>query len=307
MSRSLMFVLIALCLVLGALPGSAADSRPLIAVLPFDDGSIQHWWGNGWDVGSGVADLIVNELLNGGKFRLVERDKIAKIIEEQNFGASGRVDPKSAAKIGKIAGVKYLVMGKVTEFTVSDKGGSLGGVSLKSSTARVSIDGRLIDTTTAEILAGAKGVGEKKTTGASINVSSLPSIKFGSGRFEETILGKATSAAVAAFCTDLGGKFGGTDAAASAATAAIKGKVATVSGAKVYLNIGSKDGVKVGMVFVIERVTEEVKDPDTGEVLDVVTDNVCEINIAEVKETSSNGTVTSGGTPQKGDLATQKI
>ncbi len=307
MFRSLMFVLIALCLVLGTLPGSAADSRPLIAVLPFDDGSIKHWWGNDWDVGKGVADLIVNDLLDGGKFRLVERSKIAQIIEEQNFGASGRVDPKTASKIGKIAGVKYMVMGKVTEFTVSDMGGSLGGVSLKTSTARVSIDGRLIDTTTAEILAGAKGVAEKKTTGGSISLSSLPDLEFGSDRFEETILGKAASAAVAAFCTDLEGKFGGTGAAASAATAAIKGKVATVSGGKVYLNIGSKDGVKVGMVFVIERVTEEVKDPDTGEVLDVVTDKVCEIKIVEVKEMSSNGTVTTGKTPGKGDLATQKI
>ena len=82
--------------------------------------------------------------------------------------------------------------------------------------------------------------------------------------------------------------------------------MATVEGSKVYLNIGSKDGVKVGMFFAIERVTEEVKDPDTGEVLDVVTEPVCEIKIAEVKESSSNGTVISGKTPEKGDLATQK-
>ncbi len=100
---------------------------------------------------------------------------------------------------------------------------------------------------------------------------------------------------------------GGGTAAAGAPTG-ITGKVAAVSGNKVYLNIGSAEGVAVGMVFVISNVIEEVKDPDTGEVLDVVTEDVCEITIAEVKERTSNGPITAslGGRPQKGDVAKQK-
>ena len=119
---------IAVCLVLGAmLPVTAASKNPLVAVLPFDDGSIKHWWWDDWDVGKGISDMNVVELLAQKKFRLVEREKIEHIIAEQNFGAGGRVDASSAAKIGKVLGVKYIVIGKVTEFTVDDKNLGLDG------------------------------------------------------------------------------------------------------------------------------------------------------------------------------------
>lgn len=301
--------LIVLCLAIGGLlPVFAADTRPMIAVLPFDDGSIKHWWWDDWDVGKGISDIMVTELLDGGKFRLVEREKIAQIIQEQDFGASGRVDQKSAAKIGKIAGVKYIVMGKVTEFTIADKGGTLGGITIKSTTARVALDGRLIDTTTAEIVAGAKGVAEKSQAGLSLSISSFPHIEFGADRFEATILGKATTDAVTQFCTNLTQKFQGTGTGAGTGgkTTGITGKVAAVSGNKVYLNIGAKDGVTAGMIFRIARVVEEVKDPDNGEVLDVITEPVCEISISEVKDATCNGPIISGKLPQKGDVAAQK-
>ncbi|MGE5530434.1 MAG: CsgG/HfaB family protein [Patescibacteria group bacterium] len=309
--RWLPALVLAVTMLAVALPGLAKDARPLVAVLPFDDGSIKHWWHwDDWDVGKGISDIIVNKLLDAGTFRLVEREKIASIIQEQDFGASGRVDARTAAKIGKIAGVKYVIMGKVTEFTIADKGGSLLGVTVKSSTARVAINGRIVDTTTAEILAGAEGVGEEKSSSFSVNIATFPHVAFGSAKFQESILGKATTKAVTQFCTLISQKFqaaGGGTAAAGAPTG-ITGKVAAVSGNKVYLNIGSAEGVAVGMVFVISNVIEEVKDPDTGEVLDVVTEDVCEITIAEVKERTSNGPITAslGGRPQKGDVAKQK-
>ncbi len=107
------------------LPAQAADTKPLIAVLPFDDGSIKHWWWNDWDVGKGVSDLIINAIFETGKFRVVERQKLDAIIAEQNLGASGRVDQRSAAQIGKLLGAKYFIMGKVTEFTIAPDTGEV--------------------------------------------------------------------------------------------------------------------------------------------------------------------------------------
>ncbi|NLG84161.1 MAG: penicillin-binding protein activator LpoB [Firmicutes bacterium] len=284
----------------------AAEKAPLIAILPFDDGSIQNrWWTRyNWDLGKGVTDMLVTELLAQKKFRLVEREMIDKVLQEQNFGARGRVDAGTAAKIGKILGVKYIVIGRITEFTIDTKGGVLGGVGLTVSTARVALDGRLVDTTTAEIIASVRGNGESKQSGLALSLTNLPFIAFGAKDFQESILGKATRAAI----TDFSGKL--TEAVfgnAGGAAAPISGKVAAVSGNKVYLNVGANDGVTVGMVFTISRVIEEVKDPDTGEVIDLITEEVCEVTIGEVKDSSSNGTITAGtGKPQKGDLAVEK-
>lgn len=284
----------------------AVEKSPLIAVLPFDDGSIQNrWWTRyNWELGKGITDMLITELLAGKKFRIVEREMIDKVLKEQDFGAGGRVDASTAAKIGKILGVKYIVIGRVTEFTIDTKGGVLGGIGLKVSTARVALDGRLVDTTTAEILTSVRGAGESKQAGLALSLKNLPFIAFGAKDFQESILGKATQAAITDFSTKLtAAVFGGEDVEA----APITGKVAAISGNKVYLNVGATDGVTVGMVFTISRVVEEVKDPDTGAVIDLITEEVCEITIAEVKDSSCNGTITAGlGMPQKGDLAVQK-
>jgi len=48
--------------------------------------------------------------------RLVERETLQKLIDEQNLGASGRVTPETAAKIGKVVGARYVVLGNFIDF-----------------------------------------------------------------------------------------------------------------------------------------------------------------------------------------------
>lgn len=119
MNRKCCLIIVAM-LLLSVLTFPTLEAAALykIAVLPFDDGSIKdRWWGRNWDVGKGISDELVTELLNTNQFRLIEREQIDKVLKEQNFGMSGRVDANSAAKVGKVLGVQYLVMGRVTEFS----------------------------------------------------------------------------------------------------------------------------------------------------------------------------------------------
>lgn len=278
-------------------PQPTYDSRPRVAVLPFDDGSIQNrWWGNNWDVGKGVSDEMVTELLKTNKFRLIEREQIEKILKEQNFGAQGRVDPYSAARIGKILGVQYLIMGKVTEFTTDSQSfgaaTNKGGIGIKSNVARVAIDARLVDTTTAEIVAAVTGRGEKKQTNLGI-VAKSTGIAFGSNEFKQTNLGQALRDAVTSVAQQIGdnapqsitmpiGNPGGPPYYSS-----LSGKVAEVYGSKIYINIGSQDGVQKGMVFIVKHIVKIVKDPSTGDVLDYITEPVAEISVSEVKDKSA--------------------
>jgi hypothetical protein len=53
----------------------------------------------------------------------------------------------------------------------------------------------------------------------------------------------------------------------------------------------------------IERVTQEVKDPETGEVIRKLTTKVGEIKLTDVDGQSSLGELISGALPQVGDLA----
>jgi curli biogenesis system outer membrane secretion channel CsgG len=289
-------LIISVLILVTGLAGSpvwGVDNLFKIAVLPFDDGSIQdHWWGNSLNLGKGVSDELVTALLNTDKFRLIEREQIDSVLREQKIGASGLVDAQSAAAIGKILGVQYLVIGRVTEFTNSSNtfsgGNNKAGLAVVSSTARVAIDARMVDTSSAEIIFSVTGVGEKTNTNLGF-VDSKGGLLLGSSEFKKTNLGRALRDAITQVATKLGNK-------------AYNGKfikMPTIGGLVVladpnrgiYINVGVGDGAKEGMVFIVHRVVDEIKDPQTGDVLDVVSEKIAEITVTEVKEKISICTV----------------
>jgi curli biogenesis system outer membrane secretion channel CsgG len=208
-------------LVLGALavaaPARAQSSRPTVAILDLDYASIQHWWDGNWDIGKGVADLIVDGLVEDGSFRVIERKRLDAILAEQNFSSSDRADPSAAsvAKIGKALGVKYLLVGSITKFGTENKdmkvgGGGWGGgklgvgsVGTKKGIATVAVSVRVVDTSTGEIMAVAKADGQSKRSGLALGGGAgggggagFGGISMGSSDYKDTILGEATEACV---------------------------------------------------------------------------------------------------------------
>jgi curli biogenesis system outer membrane secretion channel CsgG len=159
-----------------------------VAVLAFDYGTLQNpWWGE-YDIGRGVADQVVDSLVNDGSFAVIERSKLDTILAEQDFAATDRAAPDAArlAQIGRMAGVRYVLAGSITQFQTSDrrfgggkagaiaKGllGPIGGLSFRKVKHEVKLTARLIDTATGEVLVSAAGEGKsKKGQGASVDVS----------------------------------------------------------------------------------------------------------------------------------------
>lgn len=276
-----------------AQPRFGQENLYKVAVLPFDDGSIDERWWADYDVGRGVSDVLVTSMLNlePKRFRLVEREQIDRVLAEQNFGTSGRVDAKSAAAIGKILGVQFLVIGRVTEFSNKTTGGNLSlggkGLGLKTTTSRVALDARLVDTETAEIVAAVSGKGEKKQSNISVEYD-WKHLDLTSEEFRATNLGIALREAADQVAKQLGEKV---LAFTPAAPAKLTGYVAYASDSRVILNIGANDGVKVGMVFNVLHIIEEVRDPETGEVIDEISEIVAEIKVTEVKEKSATCSV----------------
>ena len=137
-----------------ALAKSKAD-KPVIGVAEFKNESGAGWWrgGVGWE----LSGMLSNELAGTKAFRVVERTKLESVISEQNLAASGRVASGTGAKIGKLTGAQYLVMGTVTSFeesTASTGGGvSFGGFSVggNKSEAYIAVDLRVVNSETGEI------------------------------------------------------------------------------------------------------------------------------------------------------------
>ncbi|MEN9245307.1 MAG: CsgG/HfaB family protein [Thermostichales cyanobacterium SRBZ-1_bins_19] len=66
----------------------------------------------------GVFDMMVNRLVQEGKFSIIEGSKLDAVLREQNLGASDRVDASSAVAVGRILGVDLVMVGSVTHFEV---------------------------------------------------------------------------------------------------------------------------------------------------------------------------------------------
>ena len=121
-----------------------------IAVINFEDKA-----GYGHHVGRGVSDMLVTSLVESGKFIVIERAELDEILKEQGLGQSGLVTPQSAAKVGQLLGIQRIITGSITEFGSKKNkvGGGFGGFNLgvSTTTARVTVDMRIINVNTGEI------------------------------------------------------------------------------------------------------------------------------------------------------------
>lgn len=148
---SLVVILILTCISI-----CLADEKPRLGILRFTNHTHAGWWGS--STGSELQDMLASELRSTNAFQVLERKEINAVLGEQDLGASGRIDKKTKAKIGKIKGAQYLVSATVTSYeeNTSGTGGGFGiaGISIggKQSKAYMAVDLKVIDATTAEII-----------------------------------------------------------------------------------------------------------------------------------------------------------
>lgn len=168
-------LIVATMVTLGFAQGAiAAGDRPVVGVAEFRNESGAAWWrgGVGWELSS----MLSNELSSTGDFRVVERQKLENVLEEQNLAASGRVAKGTGAKIGKLTGAQYLVTGTVTSYeeNTSSTGGGLSfrgiGLGGKQSEAYLAVDLRVINTETGDIDFSRTVEGRSKSSGVSVGV-----------------------------------------------------------------------------------------------------------------------------------------
>lgn len=300
----------------------AAQEKKRVAVLDFDYATVQDSvsavFGANVDVGKGISDLVVNNLVKSGVYSVIERAALEKVLAEQNFSNSDRADSTTAAQLGRILGVDAIIIGSITQFGRDDKttnvgGGMLGGitgrfgiggVSKRESKAVVAISARLVSTETAEILTVASGKGESNRSGTSLlgaggssSASGNAAYDMSSSNFAQTILGEAVHEAVNSLSRELDQNVD----RVPAKELKIEGLVADATEGTLILNVGTGAGVKVGDRLEIRRAVREIKDPATGRVLRRIEDTIGEVVITEADDISSVGTFTGSSPAQVGD------
>lgn len=89
----------------------AAQAKPVVAVLYFDNSSIGKDRADYEGIGKGMAEILINDFAQNPNVRVVERERIQALLVEQNLTKQGAIDPQTAIRLGKIVGAQYLITG----------------------------------------------------------------------------------------------------------------------------------------------------------------------------------------------------
>ena len=282
--------------ILGILTVTAASAqqKPRIAVLKIKNKSTY-----GADqMARACEDWLVEGLVRTGNFRVIERQELESVLKEQGLSLSGAVDDKTAVEAGKILGCQLVVLGAITDFSVHKSGahGAFGiGFNVGVTKAEGMLNIRLVNTTTAEIIYTGSEKGEH-------SFSNVDVAGFGGGvDWDESqarqIFEPAVQRAVAAIASKVGSI---KDSLGSVAVS--RGKVAKVSEGKIYVSVGSTDGVREGDTYNLYRLGEEITDPDTGKKLGQEKTRMGTFTVTKVVAEHLSLGVTDGGAVQVGDL-----
>ena len=91
---------------------ASPDRRPTLFVVDFRVSAI----GQQEDyapLGQGIADLLVSELAQNPAVRVVDRENLHRILQEQDLSQSNRIDDATAVRVGKILGAHHFIKGSI--------------------------------------------------------------------------------------------------------------------------------------------------------------------------------------------------
>jgi len=265
-----------------AMPGSGfAQGKIKIAIWEFENHAETSWWFHN-DMGPAARNTIDTEFsenkLLSDKFSVVERDKLNLVMKEQGLAQSGAVDPASAAKVGKILGVKYIVLGGIDKFNIDKTGGGAFGVGGNVVQAKATINLRMIDSTTAERVFSLSAEDQVKKGGGFIKGASLS--KESEWGIASEAIQKAAKSVVAKLTT---GEYMARLSNANNPTGVMEGKVIKVEGNRAWINMGADSGIKVGDKFAVWNIGEALVDPDTGAKLGADEKKIGDGDVVEVQ------------------------
>jgi curli biogenesis system outer membrane secretion channel CsgG len=227
-------------------------------------------------LGGAAADILITEITKTGKFIVIDRQKLDKLMDEQKLGQTGAIDPATAAKMGKILGLNAIVTGAISNYGVSQQGTVLS----KSQVVDVTIDIRVVDVESGQVLYADSGKGEGST---------------GNSQLSQDLPGDALRAAISQLALNIESQVNQRPWSC---------RVADYDGSTVYLNAGKLSGIDVGQKLVVFKLGREIKDPDSGLVIGHAEQKLGDAQVnGYFGDDGSTAQMVSGEAPSKGDVA----
>lgn len=124
------------------------------------------------DLTRGLPDLLAERLVNSKRFDVYERDKLNTVMREQGLQASGLADPQTTVELGKVAGVHYILTGKLIDYGQEAKNFSGYGVHTRTTIYRLKATIKVVDVKTGKLLLSkTDGAEEKVSEGSGMHVT----------------------------------------------------------------------------------------------------------------------------------------
>lgn len=189
---------------------------------------------------------LIDQVNASRKFEVVARKAALKsLIDEQDFGASGNVDPSTAAQALKLAGAQYLVLTTLTDFVMGKEAVKFEGIGAAANreSVRISCSIQIYDATTGKLIESARFRGQETNTS-----------REGSTTADGATLTKITDSLAANILNRI-------------VDVIYPAKVAAKLGSQITINRGEGTGITVGQLWSVFALGADVVDPDTGEKL----------------------------------------
>ena len=90
---------------------AAQAGRPTVAIMYFNNNVFTKDARDYDGLSKGVADFLITEMSSNSSIRVVERDQVQRLIEEQKLVGAGQVDRETAVKVGKLLGAQHMIFG----------------------------------------------------------------------------------------------------------------------------------------------------------------------------------------------------
>ena len=295
---------------------TSKDRKKIIVVLDFDNVSPQC---RDEIYGKNVATQLSTAFSSTGKYTVIEKQRRDKIFEEINISQDERYEADTAAKVGKVLSASMVVLGTITECSPDTNVINIPiiGQAIRH-TVKVSLAIRLVNINTAEVQ-DAINISESdtKTSGCVKGFCSVTAI---TPDLQISLFNKAVKKAVKKSVDQLTSIIEGKSSAVATTKIEEKPtsqtqisqtkpttetnttitqtrvilmpKVASISGVNVFISGLAKD-VKVGDRFSIMRGTE-VKDPDTGEIIDFDGKEIAIVEVIEIRSQTVRAKIIKG-------------
>ena len=85
------------------------SAQPSIAILDFQGKGVSEI------EASALTDRLASELFNLGRFKLIEREQMNELLEEQGFQQTGCVSSECAVEVGMMVGAEQIVTGSISK------------------------------------------------------------------------------------------------------------------------------------------------------------------------------------------------